>query len=267
MNKRWIFSLGAAFLLLVTLAVFAQVQSPDTAKDPVCGMMVKKATAKYTYDYKGTTYYFCSEGCKTSFVKEPEKYLAAAAETEPGMKGRGMGMMGQGMGMMQRGQAGSQMPQDSALDPVCGMMVKKATAKYTYDYKGTTYYFCSEGCKTSFVKEPEKYLAAKAETEPGMKGRGMGMMGQGMGMMQHGRAEAGNETCPFMLPDIERKVENTKTGVVMTFSASNPETVKKIQDHAAMMKDGSCSMMVKDGSVANGEAGCPMGPACPMKKK
>lgn len=47
----------------------------------------------------------------------------------------------------------------SAIDPVCGMSVTIAGAKYTYDYEGTTYYFCCPGCKTTFRKAPEQYLA------------------------------------------------------------------------------------------------------------
>jgi YHS domain-containing protein len=257
MKKRTIFALSAALLLVLSWTVLAQTQAADTAKDPVCGMTVKISTAKYSYDYKGTTYYFCSEGCKTSFAKEPEKYLAPAAEKKSSMMGQGMGM--------KHAQDASQLPQDSALDPVCGMMVKKATAKYTYDYKGTTYYFCSEGCKTSFAKEPEKYLAPAAGAKPGMKGQGMGMMhGQmaGQGGMQ---GMAGN--CACMLPDVEKKFENTKTGVVITLSSKNAESVKKLQEHAAMMKDGKCPMMDKGQAAKEGEGGCPMGASCPMKKK
>lgn len=46
-----------------------------------------------------------------------------------------------------------------AIDPVCGMEVDEKTAAATSDYKGKTYYFCAPGCKRSFDKEPEKYLA------------------------------------------------------------------------------------------------------------
>ncbi|SHG36594.1 YHS domain-containing protein [Pedobacter caeni] len=60
-------------------ALFAaqQVQT-DTlktdAKDPVCGMKVKKgATLTHTHDK--TTYGFCSKSCKKSFVSNPDKYL------------------------------------------------------------------------------------------------------------------------------------------------------------------------------------------------
>jgi YHS domain-containing protein len=48
-------------------------------KDPVCGMEVDPKTAGGKSDYKGQTYYFCSQGCKKAFEKEPEKYVNAEA--------------------------------------------------------------------------------------------------------------------------------------------------------------------------------------------
>ena len=48
----------------------------NTVKDPVCGMEIDPMTAAGTSEYDGQTYYFCSIGCKKSFDKEPEKYLA-----------------------------------------------------------------------------------------------------------------------------------------------------------------------------------------------
>jgi len=49
----------------------------NTLKDPVCGMDVTPETAAGKSEYNGTTYYFCGMGCKRSFDREPEKYLAA----------------------------------------------------------------------------------------------------------------------------------------------------------------------------------------------
>jgi RND family efflux transporter MFP subunit len=49
------------------------------AKDPICGMDVdekRAAAAGRTSEYKGSTYYFCSDGCKKDFDKEPGKYAA-----------------------------------------------------------------------------------------------------------------------------------------------------------------------------------------------
>jgi Cu+-exporting ATPase len=48
-----------------------------------------------------------------------------------------------------------------AIDPVCGMTVDPHTAKHRADYRGHTYYFCSAGCRTKFVAEPQRYLSAR----------------------------------------------------------------------------------------------------------
>ncbi len=45
-------------------------------KDPVCGMTVDPKTAVKS-EYQGRTYYFCSQGCKASFDKDPGKYVSA----------------------------------------------------------------------------------------------------------------------------------------------------------------------------------------------
>jgi YHS domain-containing protein len=44
------------------------------AKDPVCGMEVDQST-EYRTDHNGKTYYFCSSNCKTTFNKNPNKYV------------------------------------------------------------------------------------------------------------------------------------------------------------------------------------------------
>jgi xanthine dehydrogenase accessory factor len=48
---------------------------PSEARDPVCGMMVEIATARYASDYNGQTYYFCAKGCQRSFEAEPERFV------------------------------------------------------------------------------------------------------------------------------------------------------------------------------------------------
>jgi YHS domain-containing protein len=45
-------------------------------KDPICNMIVDEKSAKYKSDYKGKTYYFCSQFCKTKFDKDPSKFAA-----------------------------------------------------------------------------------------------------------------------------------------------------------------------------------------------
>jgi len=46
------------------------------AKDPVCGMSVDPGTARHSAEHQGTTYYFCSGGCRQKFLADPESYLA-----------------------------------------------------------------------------------------------------------------------------------------------------------------------------------------------
>lgn len=46
------------------------------ATDPVCGMAVEKSTAAASTEHEGRTYYFCSEGCRQTFEREPEKYTS-----------------------------------------------------------------------------------------------------------------------------------------------------------------------------------------------
>ncbi len=59
---------------------------------------------------------------------------------------------------------------DRAIDPVCGMTVDIHAGKPTFEHKGHTYYFCSEGCRTKFSKEPKRFLDKKGEAEPLPKG-------------------------------------------------------------------------------------------------
>ena len=47
-------------------------------KDPVCGMSIDPATAKFSAEHAGETYYFCSVKCHDKFVADPAAYLTAA---------------------------------------------------------------------------------------------------------------------------------------------------------------------------------------------
>jgi Cu+-exporting ATPase len=52
----------------------------DTYKDPICGMDATPESAAGKYEYNGQPYYFFSPGCKSSFDKEPEKYMQQKQE-------------------------------------------------------------------------------------------------------------------------------------------------------------------------------------------
>ncbi len=115
----------------------ADTSGGEAAIDPVCGMTVMLDAGKPSFDYKGTTYHFCCDGCRQKFAADPEPYLAkqAAAKAEV----------------------------ETAIDPVCGMTVKLNAGKPSFDYKGTTYHFCCDGCRQKFAADPEQYLAKAAE--------------------------------------------------------------------------------------------------------
>ncbi len=47
------------------------------ARDPICGMTVEIATARYQSDWAGRSVYFCCLRCKELFDADPERYAAA----------------------------------------------------------------------------------------------------------------------------------------------------------------------------------------------
>jgi len=51
--------------------------------------------------------------------------------------------------------------EEIALDPVCGMKVKVATAAHTAEHAGHRHYFCSAKCRAKFTAEPARWLAPK----------------------------------------------------------------------------------------------------------
>jgi YHS domain-containing protein len=68
-----------ALYLLSMVALVRLVQNSAAgqyAKDPVCDMLVDITTATLISEYKDRKYYFCAPGCKRSFDKAPEKYVA-----------------------------------------------------------------------------------------------------------------------------------------------------------------------------------------------
>ena len=140
-SKALVLLLGFAFVLVMT-GIAQQQKSEETVTCLVSGEVIKKSEAKATYEYNGKTYYFCCENCKEAFIKAPEKYINKESR---------------------EGYVHSHaLAEDTVVDPVCGMKIKKSEAKATYEYNGKTYYFCMEGCKEKFMKDPEKYVK-KAE--------------------------------------------------------------------------------------------------------
>ncbi len=49
-------------------------QADVDVRDPVCGMKIKPEHAGARSDYRGRTYYFCSDRCRDRFVADPARY-------------------------------------------------------------------------------------------------------------------------------------------------------------------------------------------------
>lgn len=147
-----ILAIFSVFAFVFAFSALAQQQDDEMVTCAVSGEKMKKSEAKGSYEYKGTTYYFCCDNCIESFKKNPEKYINQ--ESHEGQEH-----------MHQHGEDHArEQGEDTVVDPVCGMKLKKSDAKATHEYNGKTYYFCMEGCKEKFVKEPAKYASADENT-------------------------------------------------------------------------------------------------------
>lgn len=87
--KSFLFPIISAALLLAACSEAPESQAANTpmAVDLVCKyngdlacVMVPAAAQTPHWDYQGTTYYFCSETCKTAFIKDPARYLPKDAK-------------------------------------------------------------------------------------------------------------------------------------------------------------------------------------------
>jgi YHS domain-containing protein len=58
--------------MLAVMEVSPQERTALT-RDPVCGMTVEPTTASHM-EHNGSTYYFCSDGCRAEFEKRPDRY-------------------------------------------------------------------------------------------------------------------------------------------------------------------------------------------------
>jgi Cu+-exporting ATPase len=125
--------------------------------DPVCGTTVNPSSARGHAEHAGKTYYFCSSHCIKAFRQNPAKYISKSpSSAEPSLVAIGAPKAATGGTLSAAGTAAKQK------DPVCGMDVDPASAKYHFDYSGRTYYFCCGGCLEKFRTDPERYLNPKS---------------------------------------------------------------------------------------------------------
>lgn len=113
------------------------------AIDPICKMTVQPETAAGESEYNGETYYFCNIKCKEKFDASPETYLNSDEADSEAM-------------MMASGAVVDDEGENTAIDPICGMIVDKEHS-IKRKINGKYYYFCMESCANTF-EAPEKEL-------------------------------------------------------------------------------------------------------------
>lgn len=163
MSKKTLFLvIFLAFSVALFMAAEDKKTDEETLKCPVSGKEFKKSDATPKYEYEGTTYYFCCEGCKEKFMENPVKYLEKAEHTEHAYA-HDADHAHAGHAHTEQADHDHQAHAEDeglAVDPVCGMRVNKEDAKFTHVHNDKTYYFCSEECKDKFVKAPGNYVRA-----------------------------------------------------------------------------------------------------------
>src|SRR5260370_34560642 len=92
-------------------------------------------------------------------------------------------------------------------DPVCGMSVNHATAKYSHPYAGKNFFFCCARCADKFRADPEKYLNHSAPTQSS----GLVMPGAARSSPQLSSSPAVNDSMAF-LHQVERPVHGLVPG-------------------------------------------------------
>jgi Cu+-exporting ATPase len=183
--------------------------SQRITRDPVCGMTVDPASAKYSHSLGGQTYYFCCDHCFERFKADPEKYLAQPAAVPAALVTLG--------GSAPRAAAGDG-SQVKEKDPVCGMQVARETAKYKSDHAGKTYYFCSAQCREKFRQNPAQYLdrTARAGSTPAQQ------------TADARPAESRKYVCP-MCPEVSKTGPGACPKCGMALEPETPAAVSRIE--------------------------------------
>ena len=129
--------------------------------DPVCGMQVDEARAAGHAEFAGRQYHFCSTHCLAKFQADPAAYAGkpAAAPAQHHDHDHDSALAHAAAPAAMPGARPATPPaagKEMAKDPICGMVVDKATALMT-ERAGRRYYFCSAGCQRAF-ESPESEL-------------------------------------------------------------------------------------------------------------
>ena len=125
LGSTLVLNLLATVVLLGAWWIARRSGAPSlVAIDPVCGMAVDTTSPAAMTERDGVTSYFCSLGCRERFEREGEHFHDRGDHEE------------------------------AAIDPVCAMRVDPKRALGAEGSDGVTYYFCSEGCRSTFLLGP-----------------------------------------------------------------------------------------------------------------
>jgi len=153
--------------VMLVMAIEEKKASDEALTCPVSGKEFTKSETTPKYEYEGKTYYFCCDSCKDAFIKDPASYTMKDAQTDVSADSvltcGSDHTCASGHAHAEYATPAHHADTDKvgmAVDPVCGMKVKKEDAKFTHVHKEKTYYFCNEECRDKFVKAPGNYIHA-----------------------------------------------------------------------------------------------------------
>jgi membrane fusion protein, copper/silver efflux system len=135
------------------LAAEGLCETPEN--DPMNGKEVNAGKAKkegLTITFEGKTYYFSSAETKVEFEKGHGLREGKVSGKEPS-----------GAFVLKK----QEVMNGFILDPVCGMVYaeeKMKASKYKSEYRGITYYLCSDWCKSHFDADPVRYVKTEEKT-------------------------------------------------------------------------------------------------------
>ncbi len=136
----------ALFLMIFIVSTSALGLAEESKLKPqtVCPVMGGKIDKNVYADYQGQRIYFCCPSCVESFFNEPEKYMNKLHENKVLLE---------------------------SIQEYCPVMTGHTIPCFINkdihtDYKGRRVYFCSDECRRSFLKAPDKYLEYLRDGSP-----------------------------------------------------------------------------------------------------
>ena len=111
-----------------------KAEKTEEIKQASCPVMGGEVSKDFYADYNGKRVYFCCDHCVEEFKKNPEKY------------------------MQQMKEKGVELEDAPAAQENCPVSGKPINKEVYSDIDGKRVYFCCDMCKSTFEKEPEKYL-------------------------------------------------------------------------------------------------------------